>query len=333
MQKILFILFLFVSNYSYAQIKNFLFIGMDRDLLKDSNYFKPNLFDGVQIAYSWRQLEPQKDNYDFSIIKEDLKILKKYKKKLFIQFEDVSFSMKYNHAPKYILTDTIYHGGANKQYKFKDYRELEYTDLGWVTRRWDTNVQKRLYKLFEALGKQFDSIVEGINTEETAVTFGANPTLHPQGYSFRKYTATFISNLTALKKMFPKSTVMAYANFIPGGFLPYQDSTYLREIYNFAWKNNIGVGGPDLLPYQPEQMNNSYPFIRNSYKKVATGVAVQDGTYEYVNPQTKEKITAKDIYQFAEDNLHLTYIFWGTEQPFFQTQIIPFLQGLKTKEK
>ncbi|MEO7768310.1 MAG: hypothetical protein ABIS01_12820 [Ferruginibacter sp.] len=154
MNKILLIFFVLVSTYSYAQIKNFLFIGMDRDLLKDTNYFKPNLFDGVQIAYSWRQLEPQKDNYDFSIVEEDLKILKNYQKKLFIQFEDVSFSMQYNHAPNYILEDSIYHGGSNKQYKFKDHRELEYADLGWVTRRWDPNVQKRLYKLFKALGKK-----------------------------------------------------------------------------------------------------------------------------------------------------------------------------------
>ena len=47
---------------------------MDRELLKDTNYFKPDLFDGVQIAYSWRQLEPQKDGYDFSIINEDLSL-------------------------------------------------------------------------------------------------------------------------------------------------------------------------------------------------------------------------------------------------------------------
>ncbi|MEO6550256.1 MAG: hypothetical protein ABIN94_19790 [Ferruginibacter sp.] len=333
MLRILLTVLLLVSTYSYAQIKNYLFIGMDRDLLKDTNYFKPNLFDGVQIAYSWRQLEPQKGNYDFSIIKEDLKILKKYNKKLFIQFQDVSFSMQYNHAPKYILEDTIYHGGANKQYKFQDYRELAYSDLGWVTRRWDANVQKRLYRLFKTLGKEFDGVVEGINTEETAVTFGSKPALHPKGFSFKSYTAALINNLRELKKAFPKSTVMVYANFMPGGFLPYQDSTYLKEIYNFAWENNIGVGGPDLLPYNNEQMNNSYPFIRNSYKKVVTGVAVQDGTIEYINPNTKEKITAKEICQFAEKDLHLTYIFWGTEQPFFQKEIVPFLSSHKTSNR
>jgi hypothetical protein len=333
MKKIIFALLFFVSANSFAQIKNFLFIGMDRELLKDTNYFKSALFDGVQIAYSWRQLEPQKDDYDFSIINEDLSILRKHGKKLFIQFQDVSFSMKYNHAPEYLLEDTIYHGGANKQYKFKDDRELEYYELGWVTRRWDPEVQKRLHKLFKALGKQFDGVIEGINSEETAVTFGDKSLLHPQGFSFKSYTNALVENLAVLKNAFPKSTVMVYANFMPGGFLPYQDSSYLKAIYNFAWKDNIGVGGPDLLPYKPEQMTNSYQFIRDSYKKVVSGVAVQDGTYEYINPRTKEKITAKEIYQFAEDYLHLTYIFWGTENPFFDSNTLPFLQSLKTKGK
>lgn len=301
---------------------------MDRDLLRDTNYFKSRLFDGVQIAYSWKQLEPQKGKYDFSIIDEDLAVLKKHGKKLFIQFQDVSFSMKYNHVPDYLLMDSIFHGGADKQYKFNDYRELSYLELGWVTRRWDPAVQKRLYKLFAALGKRYDGIIEGINTEETAVTFGDKPLLHPQGFTFKNYTDAVIKNLIELKKAFPKSTVMVYANFMPGGFLPYQDSSYLKAVYHFAWKNHIGVGGPDLLPYKPEQIANSYGFIKNSFKKVPTGMAVQDGTIDYINPNTKQKITAKEIYRFAEDYLHLSYIFWGTEQPFFQSEVIPLLKSI-----
>lgn len=329
MKKIAFLALLLVSNSSFSQIKNYLFIGMDRDLLKDTNYFKPDVFEGVQVAYSWRQLEPTKDHYDFSIINEDLRILNKYHKKLFIQFQDVSFSMQYNHAPKYILEDSMYHGGANKQYTFKDYHQLEYTDQGWVIRRWDTAVQERLQKLFSALGKKYDGKIEGINTEETAIDFFEKPAMHPLGFSFKRYTTAWIENLTALKKAFPKSTVMVYANFMPGGFIPYQDSAHLKAIYNFAWQNNIGVGGPDLLPYKKEQMNNSYPFIKASYKKVVSGVAVQDGTFEYINPQTKKPITAKGIYQFAENYLHLTYIFWGSENPFFTSEVVPFLCSQK----
>jgi hypothetical protein len=116
---------------------------------------------------------------------------------------------------------------------------------------------------------------------------------------------------------------------MPGGFLPQEDSTYLKAVYRFAWQNNIGVGGPDLLPYSPNQMTNSYPMIRDSYKKVVSGVAVQDGTGQYINPQTKAKVTAREIYQFARDNLRLTYIFWGTEDPFYHAQTLPLLKSIK----
>lgn len=328
MKRLTLIFVLFISFNSYSQIKHFVFIGMDRDLLKDTSIWTSNSFDGVQIAYSWRQLEHQKDVYDFEMISEDIALLKKYDKKLFIQLQDVSFSMKYNHAPKYLLEDPVYHGGTNKQYKFKDDSESECTEVGWVTRRWDPEVQKRLHKLYKAIGEKFDGIIEGINTEETSADFGKGP-LHPPGFSFQRYKDAIIENLAALKKVFPKSVVMVYANFMPGGYLPYEDSVYLRSIYHFAWENNIAVGGPDVFPYKRGQMANSYGFIRDSYKKVPSGIAVQDGNYEYINPRTNKKIKAEEIYEFAKKYLQLTYMFWGTEDPFFHAETIPFLRSLK----
>jgi hypothetical protein len=308
----------------FAQVKNYLFIGMDRDLLKDKKNWALPVFEGVQIAYSWRQLEHNKDDYDFSMINQDLELLRKHGKKLFIQVQDVSFSMKWIHTPDYLLKDSIYHGGANKQYKFRDNNETEAIDLGWVTRRWDTEVQKRLHKLYEALGKQFDGFIEGINTEETSVTFGNGP-LHPPGFSYTRYRDAIIENLAALKKSFPRSTVIVYANFMPGGFMPGEDSTLLKSIYQFAWENHIGVGGPDLLPNKRFQMTNSYKYIANSSPKVLAGVAVQDGTQEYINPATNKIITPAEIYSFGKDYLHLNYIFWGSEEPYLHNQIIPFL--------
>lgn len=305
-----------------------MFIGMDREQLQDTSKWATNgIFEGVQIAYSWNQLEHEKDKYDFSLIKEDLELLQKYGKKLFIQIQDVSFQMKWNFAPLYLLNDTIYHGGANKQYSFKTYEEKEFTDLGWVVRRWDPTVQNRLHKLYAALGNQFDGIVEGVNTEETSVTFGRG-ILHPSGFSFVRYKEALIENIIALKAAFPKSTVMVYANFMPGGYIPYEDPTLLKAIYEAAWKNNIAVGGPDLFPYKKEQMQNSYQYIKQSYNKVSTALAVQDGNYEYTNPKTNQAIKASDIYDFAQNNLQLTYIFWGTEQPYFNQETVPFLKSI-----
>lgn len=308
-----------------------MFIGMDREQLQDTAKWATNgLFEGVQIAYSWNQLEHEKNNYDFSLIKEDLAFLEKYRKKLFIQIQDVSFQMKWNFTPPYLLNDTIYHGGANKQYRFATYEEKEYTDLGWVVRRWDKEVQKRLHKLYAALGKEFDGIIEGVNTEETSVTFGKGA-LHPPGFSFSRYKNAFIENIIALKASFPKSTVMVYANFMPGGYMPYEDSTLLEAVYEAAWKNNIAVGGPDLFPHKKEQMQNSYRYIMQSRNIVPTALAVQDGNYEYINPKTNQPVKASDIYDFAQNYLHLSYVFWGTEQPYFDQNTLPFLKSIKIR--
>lgn len=331
MKRILFtfVLILFAAGNSFSQIKNFLFVGMDRELLRNSDYWKPEVFDGVQVAYSWNQLEHTKDEYDFSLIKEDLKFLKKSKKKLFIQIQDVSFSTQYNFAPKYLREEPIYNGGANKTYLFKDYDETEYTHEGWATRRWDAEVQKRMHKLYAALGKEFDGIVEGINLEETSVGFGNVGKLHPSGFTCERYKEAIKENLAALKKAFPKSTVIAYANFMPGCRVPGFASASLKNVYEFAWANNIGVGGPDLFPYKKEQ--KSYPLIKDSYKRVPTSLAVQDGNYRHINPNTNKRITAEEIFQFSENELHLSYIFWGTENPFFKSETMPLLKSKKAK--
>lgn len=306
-----------------------MFIGRDREKLKDTVWATPSFY-GVQVAYSWRLLEPQKDQYDFSAIREDIELLKKHGKRLFIQLQDVSFSVKINNTPKYIMEDKRYHGGANKQYNFKDDKETKYTVAGWVTRRWDPAVQERLHKLYAALGKEFDGQIEGINTAETAVDFGKGP-LHPPGFNFRRYKEATIQNAGALKSAFPRTIVMIYANFMPGGFLPYMDSVYMKEVYQYAWDHNIGVGGPDLFPYKRGQMANSYGFIKESAGKVATGLAFQDGNADYINPNTNKKITIEEIYAFAKDYLHLRYIFWGTEDPFFHDQVVLFLRILSRK--
>jgi len=58
---------------SAKPVHHYVYFGMDREKLKDATAFlETKSFEGAQIAYSWRQLEPGKDEYDFSLIREDL---------------------------------------------------------------------------------------------------------------------------------------------------------------------------------------------------------------------------------------------------------------------
>ena len=112
--------------------------------------------------YSWRDFEPQKGLYDFSILKEDYEYLKKYGKKIFVQLQDATFNPKYKAIPEYLFTDE-YEGGAVLQYNDEGKPE------GWVAKRWNKKVRERFALLLQALGKEFDGKIEGINLQETSI--------------------------------------------------------------------------------------------------------------------------------------------------------------------
>lgn len=333
MRKILYcslLILLFTVSSSAKSIRHYVFFGMDREKLKAATAFlEMKDFEGAQIAYSWRQLEPGKDEYDFSLIREDLTFLTSKGKKLFVQLQDVSFSEKWIHVPRYLVRDPAYGGGADKQYEYKyvDHRETDVKVQGWMARRWDENVRARFKKLLVALGKEFDGKIEGVNLAETAYDIGDTGALFPKGFTFEKYRDGIIANMQSLREAFPKSAVLVYANFMPGEWLPKEDKGYLRALYDAARKLKVGVGGPDLLPYKQSQMDNSYPLIRAVSPHVAVGIAVQDGDYSHVNPRTKKEVTIAEIIEFGKEYLGVDYIFWCTEEPFYSERLIAFMKA------
>ena len=299
--------------------RHYVFFGMDREKLPAAtSFFDTRAFEGAQITYSWRQLEPQKDNYDFSLIREDLTLLSKHNKKLWIQIQDVSFSEKYIHVPRYLLNDPQYHGGIARQYK-----TATNTGEGWVARRWDPAVQARLHKLFDELGREFDSRVTGVNLDETSLEFGKEDIFKPEGFTFTGYVDAVITNMRALKRAFPKSVVVQYANFMPGEWRPTDNRGYLDSVYIAARRFGVGVGGPDVLPMRPGQLGSSYPLIHQVAGAVPVGIAVQDGNLAEVNPKTGKRVTAIELLDFATSYLGADFIFWGIEEPYFSKDVVP----------
>ena len=136
-------------------------------------------------------------------------------------------------------------------------------------------------------------------------------------------------NMAVLKRAFPKSVTMQYANFMPGNDPLDKDRSNLRDVYQRAKELRVGVGGPDLLPYKPGQMHNSYPLLRELAGSVPTGIAVQDGNYEHNNPKTGKQVTIPELVGFGSEYLKVDYIFWCTQEPFYSKELIPFLQARK----
>jgi hypothetical protein len=124
-----------------------------------------------------------------------------------------------------------------------------------------------------------------------------------------------------LKRAFPKSIAMVYANFMPGG------RPFLEAVYQAARESHVAVGGPDLLPFRPFQRANSYPLIRQSAGIVPTALAVQDGNYGDVDPKKERRATIAELLKFATDDLKLDYIFWCTEEPYYSNELIPFMRS------
>jgi hypothetical protein len=171
------------------------------------------------------------------------------------------------------------------------------------------------------LGRRFDGQIEGINLPETAVDFGESGRLFPQGFNPGVYRDAVLTNMMVLKRAFPRSVAMQYANFMPGGQLN------LQSVYRWAKELKLGVGGPDLLPYKPGQMRNCYPLIRESAGAAPSGIAVQDGNYEYRNPKTGQPVTIPELVDFATQYLRVNYIFWCCQEPYYSQKLLPLLRA------
>jgi hypothetical protein len=318
---LLFLLILILNNAAFG--KNnlpqlLLFLGGDQASSYERE-LKNSCVYGVQIIYSWRQLEPKKNLYDFSKIKEDLRYLNKTHKKLFIQIQDRSFEPTVFNVPDYIREDPTYHGGVAMQYDFPG--EGKPITTGWVARVWDPEVRMRFQMLIKELARQFDGKIYGINLPETAVDFDENNP--PEGFTFDKYFSSEIENIVTLRKEFHKSIVMQYVNFFPGEWN--NDHRYMSRFFLYAMKHHIDLGGPDIVPYREAHMKNSYPFFHKHKGKLLTGMAIQEPDYTYKNQKTGEPYTFSDFYQFTKDYLGANIIFWNIQEPFFSNQLVPKL--------
>jgi hypothetical protein len=306
---------------------HYVFFNRDRERIAESSFLDTPKLEGAQLKYTWRELEPEPGVYDFSPIEHDLTFLTEHGKKLFIQLQDVSFDTSIVNVPRYLRRDPQFGGGVAMQYTYERDDESDAQPEGWVALRWNPAVQERIYALFVALGAQFDGRIEGITLPETAVEFGRTGRLFPPGYTPERYRDAVLENMRVLKRAFPRSVAMLYANFMPGE-VPGGDHSLLRSVYAEAWRTGVAVGGPDLLPTRRGQMRNSYPLLRQSAGKVPSGIAVQWGNYEQVDPATGRRMTVQHMLDFAEQYLQVTYVFWGTQEPYYTDVVIPLLRGV-----
>lgn len=301
-------------------IQHFVYFARDRGAIIDHPFLQHPIFKGAQIMYSWKDFEIEKGKYDFTILKHDYEHLKRFGKNIFIQLQDVTYNPKYKAIPDYLMTEE-YNGGATFQYNNAGKPE------GWVAKRWNKKVRERFELLLQELGKEYDGKIEGINLQETAIEVNSTT---DTSFSEKGYIQGLKENMLALKKSFPKSTTMIYANFTPGEWLPWNDKGYLSSIYQYGEEIGVGLGGPDLMVTRKGQLNHSLKFMHEGHYTVPIGIAIQDGNYFGKTGDEKEDAENKSrqnlvplLHAFAKDFLRVSYMFWVNQEPYFKEDVLP----------
>lgn len=296
-------------------IRHFVFFARERERLAERSFLDHPGLAGAQLKYTWAELEPRKDGYDFAAVERDLQFLAGHGKGLWIQLQDSSFDARTILVPAYLRQEPAFHGGAAPEYA-----DQGGPILGWVARRWDPAVRDRFARLLVALGRSFDGRIAGINLPETSIDFGPHP---PVGFTPTLYEEGVIATMGTLRQAFPRSVAMQYANFMPGEWLPHEDRGHLRRVYESAGRLGVAVGAPDLFPHKPSQMEHAYRFMHELRPTV--GIAVQDGNQDYVHPHTGRRVTVQELVDFASGHLGAETMFWCTEEPYYTRDVLPGL--------
>src|SRR5216117_1222461 len=79
------------GNALAKEVHHYVFFGREREQIQEAAFLRTKALEGAQLKYTWRELEPTKDAYDFNAIRSDLTFLKAHGKRLFVQLQDASF--------------------------------------------------------------------------------------------------------------------------------------------------------------------------------------------------------------------------------------------------
>ena len=111
-----------------------------------------------------------------------------------------------------------------------------------------------------------------------------------------------LDNLRYARQAFTRSAVVQYVNFWPCEWN--NDHHFMSRAFAFAAAYDVGLGGPDIVPFRKGQMHNSYPFFHQYRGKLRlVAMAVQEPTLTYINPQTGKHFTREEVVRFARDYL------------------------------
>lgn len=193
---------------------------------------------GVQVRKQWRKIEVGKHEYDLVAIDCELAECKRLGLKYLLLVEDKTFDGT-NPVPNDLLSAENLNGG--------------YTAI-----RWHPEVQARYIQLHKVLADHYDGddAFAGICIQESAPGL-SQELLDKFAYSISSYYDSLLAVSHQLKSAFPRSDVLHYLNFLPGGM------ERLVMLAKYESEYGVLIGGPDLLPGDETLEPNLYNALRN----------------------------------------------------------------------
>ena len=268
----------------------------------DERHLYPG-FRGIQKAYSWRELEPEKDRYDFAAIRADLAFLGQHDRRLVIQVQTKTFGSGQNYCPADV-SGPEYEGGVYRT-RWGSFNPII----------WNEKVNQRLNALYTKLGKELDRepFLEAVVIPESATTF-ENADREKLRYTAEGYTSAVEAGMQAMKDAFPTTVVIQYVNMPPESIQAFAD---------YAKAHGVGFGGPDIYPADPvltHPQRGVYRLYPPLSGVVPLGAAVQQNDYTQKTAFRGGggETPVQEIYEFGRDKLRLNYIFWGTRAGYFE---------------
>lgn len=286
---------------------------------------------GMQKRYYWKDIEPTKDNFDFSTIDADVAWCNANNRKLVPMIGDKIFFGEFIPVPDYVATGSEY-GSATTITGYGGTYYGVYDEQGdgqhIIARRWNKPVEERFINLMRILGERYDSepMVEAIYLIETAPGY-MNPT--DPDYSDEKYYNHLLWRLKKTREYWPQSQLFQSANGFPslwsGTSKKYQGFEFFLALGETLREMNGIMSGPDILPLYvydgtpPYNISDYENFLRTLYRpqdnQLLMGCSAQYDSYWWHTDGTKGSsltnlVPMQDIFNAGFEEMNVDYLFY-----------------------